>query len=113
MSVPTAASLYEEFRRDWNAALSPCVACLLARCPAGEVDALHELLDAGLTELSTPPYSPVQLRRLAERRFYICLAAQIGSEEAEELADAACQDDMGRRQIIYWPGWKLEEEEEA
>lgn len=67
MTAPTAASLYEEFRRDWNAALRPCVTCLLARCPAGEVDALHERLEAGLTELPTPPYSLVQRRRLAER----------------------------------------------
>lgn len=40
-------------------------------------------------------------------RFYIRLAAQIGADEAEDLANAAREDSMGREEIVYWPGTEL------
>lgn len=40
-------------------------------------------------------------------RFYIRLAGWIGSDEAEDLAIAAREDNMGREKIVYWPGWEL------
>jgi hypothetical protein len=63
----TATDLFDEFRRDEEAALRPCLHCLLERCPDGERASLDTLLDDWLMSASSPPYSPVQLRRLSEK----------------------------------------------
>lgn len=66
----TADDLFDEYVKDWNAALNPCMACLLERCPEDELPALNALIDYYLSSdgsCKTPPYSPVQARRLHEK----------------------------------------------
>lgn len=65
--MATAAELFEQYRRDWDAALCPCIACLLNACPEGEREALNALLGEHLATSSTPPWSAAQLARFEER----------------------------------------------
>jgi hypothetical protein len=62
----TATALFEDFCRDWEAALRPCVICTMHRCPEEDQEELVEWLDAYLTTAPTPPYSEVQHERLME-----------------------------------------------
>lgn len=65
---PTAVDLFREYRLDWEAALNPCMMCLLENCPDSEKVALHALFDSYMEEgHESPPYSPVQCRRLADK----------------------------------------------
>jgi hypothetical protein len=63
----TAAELFEQYRADWNAALCPCITCLLNACPEAEREALNALLGEHLATSPTPPYSEAQLRRFEVR----------------------------------------------
>lgn len=65
----TAADLFEEYRKDHDAALEPCIYCLIDRCPPEQEEQLRALLEMWLDSdrYRTPPYSPVQSRRLQER----------------------------------------------
>jgi hypothetical protein len=67
MPYRTSTDLLAEFRADWEAALCPDVGDFLVRCEPGELDAFRDLLDAYLMEAPSPPYSPIQQRRLAEK----------------------------------------------
>lgn len=64
---PTAIDLFDDYRRDWEAALNPCLDCLLRSCPESEREALHALVENHLMTAATPPYSPVQMRRTREK----------------------------------------------
>jgi hypothetical protein len=62
----TAVELFQEFKLDYEAALNPCMICLFEKCPEeeqGKLDALLEAYDL----FPSPPYSPVQLRRIEQK----------------------------------------------
>lgn len=65
--MATAAELFDAYHRDWDAALCPCITCLLNACPEGEREALNALLDEHLATSPTPPWSPPQIARFEER----------------------------------------------
>jgi hypothetical protein len=62
----SAVELFQEFKLDYEAALSPCMICLFEKCPEEEQGKLEALLDA-YDLFPSPPYSPVQLRRIEEK----------------------------------------------
>jgi hypothetical protein len=69
-ATKTAVALFTEYRKDWDAALNPCIHCLYESCPESEQPALQALLDHYLDSdegFKTPPYSPVQMRRQQEK----------------------------------------------
>jgi hypothetical protein len=62
----TAVGLFVEYKRDEEAALNPCTHCLIEKCPEDEREKLFALLEAWTEDegYRSPPYSPVQLRRI-------------------------------------------------
>jgi hypothetical protein len=66
--MKSAVELFAEYRRDHQAALEPCIHCLVERCPDEEREQLDALLDSFYSdEYRRPPYSPVQTRRIHEK----------------------------------------------
>jgi hypothetical protein len=62
----TAVALFNEYVKDYEAALNPCMLCMLEKCPEAEREKLDVLLEAHLDcdDFSRPPHSPVQMRRI-------------------------------------------------
>lgn len=67
MSYKKADELMEEFQKDWEAAMNPSVDEMVARCNPAHRQKLAEMLDQYLCWAPTPPYSPVQQRRMSEQ----------------------------------------------
>lgn len=59
--------LFEEFKKDWCAALRPSVTEYILRCQPEGRDELGELIEDYMAHAPDPPYSEVQLIRLEEK----------------------------------------------
>lgn len=62
----TAVALFNEYAKDYEAAMGPCLLCLIEKCPEAEREKLDALLEAyhDRDDAPHPPYSPVQMRRI-------------------------------------------------
>jgi hypothetical protein len=63
----TAVALFTDYRKDFEAAMEPCLMCMFEKCPEPEREKLDALLEAYHDEMPRAPYSPVQLRRIMEK----------------------------------------------
>jgi len=67
MAYRTPEDLFDEFSADWEAALCPSLCEFIEQCHPERRDDLIGTIDIYLEHAPTPPYSPVQQRRIGEK----------------------------------------------
>lgn len=68
MAYKTPTELAQEFAADYRAALNPCICCAMDYFDGeDERQEVADLIEVLLTNAESPPYSPVQMRRIEER----------------------------------------------
>lgn len=84
----TAVSLFHEYVKDHEAAMEPCLMCVIEKCPEPEREKLDALLEAyhDRDDAPRPPYSPVQVRRIMEKM------APLYERAMQDPAVIACED---------------------